>query len=219
VYARTEHFVLPLSHDEVVHGKGSLLQRMSGDIWQKFSNLRLLFGYQFTQPGKKMLFMGAEFAQWAEWHHEASLDWHLLDLAHHDGMARWVRRLNALYRDEAPLHRDDLVDGGFAWIDCTDRANSVLCYERHDDAENVLAVVANFTPVPRSPYRVGLPRGGWWEVVVNSDSSEYGGSGYEIPGAVEANETPWHGRDHSADLVLPPLGLVVLRPASRDAAA
>ncbi len=129
-----------------------------------------------------------------------------------------MRRLNALYRDEAPLHRDDLVDGGFAWIDCTDRANSVVCYERHDDREEVLVVVANFTPVPRTPYRVGLPRGGRWEVVANSDAPEYGGSGYLVPGSFEADETRWHGRDHSADFVLPPLGLLVLRPARSDPA-
>ena len=155
IYANSEHFVLPLSHDEVVHGKGSLIGRMAGDEWQQFANLRLLYGYQFTQPGKKLLFMGGEFAQRSEWNHDASLDWHLLELPAHKGVSAWVRRLNELYRSEACLHRDDLGDGGFSWIDCEDRLQSVLCYERHDGNGGVVTVVANFTPVPPR----GLPRG------------------------------------------------------------
>jgi alpha-1,4-glucan:alpha-1,4-glucan 6-glycosyltransferase/4-alpha-glucanotransferase len=212
IYATSEHFVLPLSHDEVVHGKGSLLGRMAGDEWQQFANLRLLFGYQFTQPGKKLLFMGGEFAQRSEWDHDASLDWHLLDAPSHQGVSAWVRKLNSLYRSEPALHRDDLPDSGFAWIDCEDRAQSVLCYERRDGSGGVLVAVANFTPVPRDGYRVGMPHAGRWEVLANSDAAEYGGSAYRVPESFEATPTPWHGRDHSASLVLPPLAIVVLGP-------
>jgi alpha-1,4-glucan:alpha-1,4-glucan 6-glycosyltransferase/4-alpha-glucanotransferase len=212
IYANSEHFVLPLSHDEVVHQKGSLLSRMAGDEWQKFANLRLLYGYQFTQPGKKLLFMGGEFAQRSEWNHDASLDWHLLESPAHQGISAWVRRLNRLYRSEACLHRDDLADSGFSWIDCEDRAQSVLCYERRDGTGNVLVVVANFTPVPREAYRVGVPYPGRWKVLVNSDAREYGGSGYPLPDSFDTTETPCHGRAHSASLVLPPLAIVVLRP-------
>ena len=212
VYATSEHFVLPLSHDEVVHGKGSLLGRMAGDEWQKFANLRLLYGYQFTQPGKKLLFMGGEFGQRSEWNHDTSLDWHLFEAPNHQGVSCWVRRLNELYRSEASLHRDDLADGGFAWIDCEDRAQSVLCYERHDGNGGVLVVVANFTPVPREGYRVGMPHAGSWDLVVNGDAAEYGGSGYPVAESVEATPMPWHGREYSASLVLPPLALIVMRP-------
>jgi len=212
VYANSEHFVLPLSHDEVVHGKGSLIGRMAGDEWQQFANLRLLYGYQFTQPGKKLLFMGDELAQRSEWNHDASLDWHLLDLPANQGVSAWVRRLNALYRSEPSLHRDDLADGGFTWIDCEDRAQSVLCYERRDGSDSVLVVVANFTPVPRADYRVGMPRAGRWEVIANGDAAEFGGSGYPVPGSFDTTAMPWHGRDQSASLVLPPLALLVLRP-------
>ena len=214
IYANSEHFVLPLSHDEVVHGKGSLISRMAGDEWQQFANLRLLYGYQFTQPGKKLLFMGGEFAQRSEWNHDASLDWHLLDFPAHQGVSAWVRRLNELYRSEPSLHRDDLAEANFAWIDCEDRAQSVLCYERRDGGDGVLVVVANFTPVPRVDYRVGMPRAGRWEVLANSDAPEYDGSGYLVPGAFDTTATPWHGRDQSALLVLPPLALLVLRPAT-----
>ena len=210
VYANSEHFVLPLSHDEVVHGKGSLLSRMAGDEWQQFANLRLLYGYQFTQPGKKLLFMGGEFAQRSEWNHDASLDWHLLDWAPNQGMSAWVRRLNELYRSEAALFRDDLPDSGFSWIDCQDRAQSILCYERRDGEGGALVVVANFTPVPREAYRVGVPHPGRWEVLVNSDAPEFAGSGYPSPDSVDATETPWHGRDYSVSLVLPPLAILVL---------
>jgi len=212
VYANSEHFVLPLSHDEVVHGKGSLFSRMAGDEWQKFANLRLLYGYQFTQPGKKLLFMGGEFAQRSEWNHDVSLDWHLLDSSAHQGVSAWVRRLNELYRSEPSLYRDDLAGRGFAWIDCEDRSQSVLSYERRDGGEGVLVVIANFTPVPRENYRVGMPSAGRWQVLANSDEPEFGGSGYVVPESVDTTETPWHGRDQSALLVLPPLGLLVLSP-------
>ena len=213
IYANSEHFVLPLSHDEVVHGKGSLLASMAGDEWQQFANLRLLYGYQFTQPGKKLLFMGGEFGQRSEWNHDTSLDWHLFNSPAHQGISAWVRRLNELYRSEPSLHCDDLADSGFAWIDCEDRAQSVLCYERCDGAGGVLVVLANFTPVPREAYRVGMPHGGRWKVLVNSDAPEFGGSGYPLTDSFDTTETPWHGRDHSASLVLPPLALVVLCPA------
>ena len=212
VYANNEHFVLPLSHDEVVHSKGSLLGRMPGDEWQQYANLRLLFGYQFTQPGKKLVFMGGEFGQRAEWNHDASLDWHLADSPFNRGVSAWVSRLNELYCSEALLHSDDLADSGFSWIDCEDRAQSVLCYERRDHTAGVLVVVANFTPVPREAYRVGMPRAGRWVVLANSDAPEFGGSGYLMPDSVDTTGTPWHGRDQSASLVLPPLAVVILAP-------
>jgi len=179
---------------------------------QRFANLRLLYGYQFTQPGKKLLFMGGEFAQRAEWNHDASLDWNLLEFPAHQGVAAWVRRLNELYGSEPSLHRDDLADSGFAWIDCEDRAQSVLCYERRDGSDGVLVVVANFTPVPRVDYRVGMPRPGRWDVLANSDAPEFGGSGYLAVDSFDTVATPWHGRQQSAPLVLPPLALIVLRP-------
>ncbi len=157
--------------------------------------------------------MGAEFAQRDEWHHDASLDWHLCALSFHKGVSAWVRTLNELYRAEPSLYRDDLGDSGFAWIDCEDRAQSVLCYERRDGEGRILVVIANFTPVPREGYRVGMPRPGRWELVANSDASEFGGSGYRLPESVETTASPWHGRDQSASLVLPPLAIVVLRPA------
>jgi 1,4-alpha-glucan branching enzyme len=156
--------------------------------------------------------MGGEFGQRSEWNHDTSLDWHLFEAPNHQGVSCWVRTLNELYRSEASLHRDDLGDGGFAWIDCEDRAQSVLCYERHDGNGGVLVVVANFTPVPREGYRVGMPHAGSWDLLANGDAAEYGGSGYPVAESVEAMPMPWHGREYSASLVLPPLALIVMRP-------
>jgi len=213
IYAFSENFMLPLSHDEVVHGKGSLVNKMPGDVWQKLANLRLLYGYQYTQPGKKLLFMGAEIAQWKEWNHDASLDWHLLEDPGHAGVARWLEDLNRLYRDEPALHALDCSPDGFEWIDANDADHSVFSYLRKGKAsgETVLAVF-NFTPVVREGYRVGVPAGGFWAEILNSDSARYGGSNCGNLGGVEAAPVALHGRPCSLSLTLPPLGMLLLKP-------
>jgi 1,4-alpha-glucan branching enzyme len=211
LYAFTENFVLPLSHDEVVHGKGSLLGQMAGDDWQKFANLRLLFAYMFTQPGKKLLFMGDEIAQWREWSHDQSVDWHLLDFPMHRGVQALVRALNRLYREEPALHRLDCEPSGFAWLDADNAAESVLVYERRAERGHPIIAALNFTPVPRHFYRVGVDRGGFYEELLNTDAMEYGGSGQGNFGRVEAHPVPWHGRRFSLAITLPPLGAVVFR--------
>jgi 1,4-alpha-glucan branching enzyme len=206
IYAFTENFVLPLSHDEVVHGKGSLLAKMPGDPWQRLANLRLLFAYQYAQPGKKLLFMGAEFAQEREWTHESSLDWHLERLPAHRGIARLVGDLNHLYRSEPALHQLDTDPSGFEWVDCSDRDRSIMSLVRKSrGSERMVLVVCNLTPVPHSNYMIGVPRGGFWREALNSDSAEYGGSGHGNLGGLEAAPIPAHGRYHSLNLVLPPL--------------
>ncbi len=212
VYAFTENFVLPLSHDEVVHGKGSLLGKMPGDDWQKFANLRLLLGYMWSQPGKKLLFMGGEFGSWREWNHDESLDWHLLQYVPHAGMARWVEDLNRLLRGEPALHRLDFDPAGFEWISSDDAENSVLCFLRKNSTPgDTLLVVCNFTPVPRHNYRVGVPARGIWREILNSDARDYGGSGQGNMGGVEAAPIPYHGRTHSLNLTLPPLGVAFFK--------
>ena len=212
LYAFTENFVLPLSHDEVVHGKGSLLGKMPGDTWQKLVNLRLLLGYLFGQPGKKLLFMGNEIAQWREWQHEESVDWHLLRHEPHAGVQRWVRDLNALYRAEPALHELDFEPPGFEWIDCSDAEASVVSFLRRGRREGEwIAVVCSFTPVPRAPYRIGVPRGGLWRELANSDAKEYGGSGWGNFGEVTASTLPSHGRPYSLELALPPLSCLFLK--------
>jgi 1,4-alpha-glucan branching enzyme len=212
IYAYHENFVLPLSHDEVVHGKGSLLRQMSGDDWQKFANLRLLYGYMYAQPGKKLLFMGGEFGQWDEWYHEESLHWHLLELSPHASLQRWVEDLNRLYRNERALHQLDFDPRGFEWIDCNDSQNSVLSLIRKGRSESdILVIVCNFTPVPRLNYRVGVPTGGYWREILNSDAEEYGGSGHGNLGGVEASPIPFHSRSYSLNLTVPPLGAIFLR--------
>ena len=212
IYAFHENFVLSLSHDEVVHGKGSLLGKMPGDDWQKFANLRLLFGYMYAQPGKKLMFMGGEFGQWNEWYHEVSLDWHLLTYPPHSGVQRWVEDLNRLYRDEPTLHELDFHPDGFEWIDCNDSQASVLGFIRKGGStDDILLVVCNFTPVPRYNYQVGVPRGGYWREILNSDSKEYGGSGHGNLGGVEASHISFHGRLNSLNLTLPPLGAVFFK--------
>ncbi len=211
IYAFHENFVLPLSHDEVVHGKGSLLAKMPGDDWQKFANLRLLFGYMYAQPGKKLIFMGGEIGQWSEWYHETSLDWHLLAYPPHSGVQRWVEDLNRLYRTERPLYGRDFHPGGFEWIDCGDSQGSILSLIRKDSSsEDILLVILNFTPIPRFNYRVGVPRGGYWREMLNSDSQEYGGSGHGNLGGVEASPVSFHGRPYSLNLTLPPLAALFL---------
>jgi 1,4-alpha-glucan branching enzyme len=212
LYAFNENFVLPLSHDEVVHGKGSLLSKMPGDDWQRFANLRLLYAYQFAQPGKKLLFMGGELAQTTEWDHEAGLDWGLLQRASHEGVRRLIADVAALYRDEPAMHELDASPEGFEWIDASDRAASVLSFLRKARRGRPVLFVANFTPVPRHRYRVGVPVGGKWREVLNTDADTYGGSGQGNYGGLDADEVPMHGRQHSLPLVLPPLGAVFLMP-------
>ena len=212
IYAYHENFVLPLSHDEVVHGKGSLLRQMSGDDWQKFANLRLLYGYMYGQPGKKLLFMGGEFGQWNEWYHEESLHWYLLDYPLHASLQRWVEDLNKLYQNERALHQLDFDPAGFEWIDSNDSQNSVLSFLRRGRSEDdTVLIVCNFTPVPRYNYRAGVPRGGFWREVLNSDAKEYGGSGHGNLGGMEASPIPFHGRPYSLNLTLPPLGVTFLK--------
>ena len=209
LYAFSENFILPLSHDEVVHGKGSLLSTMPGSDTDKYANLRLLLGYMYAQPGKKLLFMGGEFGQWREWHHDTSLDWHLLADARHAGLQRWVQDLNRLYRSTPALAAGDCDPAGFAWVDCHDATSSVLCFLRQGQASpSTVLVVCNYTPVPRFQYRVGAPYGGVWREVLNSDAREYDGQGFGNSGAVTAVPVPQHGRPYSLELTLPPLAIV-----------
>ena len=218
IYAFHENFVLPLSHDEVVHGKGSLLSKMPGDDWQKFANLRLLFGYMYGQPGKKLLFMGGEIGQWREWLHDSSVDWHLLQYAPHAGMQKWVGDLNFLYRAEPALHELDCDPAGFEWVDANDGDASALTFLRKARSTgDVFLVACNFTPVPRHNYRVGVPREGFWKEMLNSDAPYYGGSGQGNFGGVEAAPVGMHGRPRSLTLTLPPLATVFLKSAGRDA--
>ena len=212
IYAYHENFILPLSHDEVVHGKGSLIRQMSGDDWQKFANLRLLYGYMYGQPGKKLLFMGGEFGQWNEWYHEESLHWYLLDYPLHASLQRWVEDLNKLYKNERALHQLDFDPAGFEWVDSNDSQNSVLSFMRQGRSpDDTVLIVCNFTPVPRYNYRVGIPRGGYWLEILNSDAEEYGGSGHGNLGGMEASPIPFHGRPYSLNLTLPPLGVTFFK--------
>jgi 1,4-alpha-glucan branching enzyme len=211
-YAFFENFVLPLSHDEVVYGKGSLSGRMPGDDWQTCSNMRLLLGYMYGHPGKKLLFMGGEFGQRNEWYHEESLHWHLLENSSHQGLQRWVKDLNTFYRNESALHELDFEPEGFEWVDLTDADNSVLSFlRRARTTDDTILVVFNFTPVPRHNYKVGVPTGGFWKEAMNSDATLYGGSGQGNMGGCEATSAHSHGRDHSLSLTLPPFGVVFLK--------
>jgi len=212
IYAFYENFVLPLSHDEVVHGKASLLSKMPGDDWQKFANLRLLLGYMYAQPGKKLVFMGGEFGQRREWAHDESLEWHLLAYAPHQGVRKWVTDLNRLYREEPALHEMDCEPAGFEWIDCNDSESSVLSFIRTGrSTDDIILVVCNFTPVPRPDYKIGVPRDGFWQEALNSDALEYDGSGYGNRGGVEASSVSVHGRPFSLTLALPPLALMFFK--------
>jgi 1,4-alpha-glucan branching enzyme len=212
LYGWFENFILPLSHDEVVHLKGSLLSKMPGDTWQKFANLRALYGYMYATPGKKLLFMGGEFGQWREWNHETSLDWHLLEEPAHREVQHWVGDLNRVYRSEPALHSLDVNPKGFEWVDCCDAEQSVASFLRIGvDPSDVILVVGNFTPVPRQNYRLGVPRGGYWSEILNSDAPLYGGSGWGNLGGVEAVPVPLHGRPYSVTLTLPPLGVIFLK--------
>jgi 1,4-alpha-glucan branching enzyme len=209
-YAFNENFMLSLSHDEVVHGKGSLINKMPGDQWQKFANLRLLFGYMFAHPGKKLHFMGMEFGQWNEWNHETSLDWHLLDYDNHRGLKHFIRDLNSLLRSYPALYEQDFKPDGFRWIDANDAQNSILSFIRigKEPGQTVL-VILNMTPVPRYNYRVGVPEEGRWEEILNSDAKEYGGSGIGNFGGMESHPVPYHNEEQSINMVLPPLGVVM----------
>lgn len=212
LYAFSENYVLPLSHDEVVHGKGSLIGKMPGDDWQKFANLRLLFAYMFTQAGKKLLFMGGDVAQWREWDAESSVDWHLLDNPLHKGLNRWVRDLNTIYRGERGLHEKDCDPAGFEWIDANDSEASVVSFLRKgQDPKDDVVVVANFTPLPRHNYRIGVSRKGHWQEILNSDAAIYGGSGQGNFGGVKTVPLSCHGRPYLLNITVPPLGVVAFK--------
>ena len=213
LYGFTENFVLPLSHDEVVHGKGSLLNKMPGDEWQKFANLRLLFAYMYAQPGKKLLFMGDEFGQGNEWSHDRSLDWWVLQYPVHQGAQKWLRDLNHFYRNEKAMHQLDSDPAGFEWVDCNDAPTSAITLLRKGKSEReVILVACNFTPVPRERYKVGVPLGGYWKELLNSDGKEYAGSGVGNSGGVMAEAKAQHGRKFSLQLTLPPLAAVFFKP-------
>ena len=208
LYAFHEHFVLVLSHDEVVHGKGSMISKMPGDVWQKFANLRMFYAWMYAHPGKKLGFMGGEIGQWREWNHDQSLDWHLLDQPLHDGLRRMVQHLNWLYKTEPAFWDQDDSYDGFAWIDFHDADNSVVAFQRMSHTGQVLAFVVNATPVPREAYRIGVNGGGWYEEVLNTDAQTYGGSNFGNFGGVNAEPIAWQGKSHSLTLRLPPLGVV-----------
>jgi 1,4-alpha-glucan branching enzyme len=215
VYAFSENFVLPLSHDEVVHGKGSLLSKMPGDRWQKFANLRALYAYLWAHPGKKLLFMGGEIGQEAEWSEERSVDWHLLEQADHAGVQSLVRDLNRVYRSRPALWEVDFEPSGFQWLEPNDAANNVLAFARLSaDGSDVVVCVCNLSPVPRDGYRLGMPRAGRWFEALNTDSTYYGGSDVGNLGGVEAEEHGWHDQPYSAEVALPPLGVLWLVPES-----
>jgi len=208
LYAFTENFVLPFSHDEVVHGKGSLIGKMPGDEWQRFANLRLLLGFMYAQPGKKLLFMGCEFGQVREWTHEGSLEWHVLQYPNHAGLQKWVEDLNHVYRREPALYEVDSDPSGFEWIDCADSDQSILTFMRKGQSvDDVLLVACNFTPVPRTNYRIGVPRGGYWHEIANSDAGQYWGGNWGNLGGVEASPASHHGRPWSVSVTLPALSI------------
>ncbi|MCB1119264.1 MAG: alpha amylase C-terminal domain-containing protein, partial [Chlamydiia bacterium] len=197
-YAFHENFLLPLSHDEVVHGKGSLFNKMPGDEWQRMANLRLLYGYQYTHPGKKLLFMGAELAQISEWNHDGTLEWHLLDCEKHLQLQHWLKTLNHFYRQHPALYEDDFTEKGFSWNHIHDYENSILSYVRRENSGKKLLIVCNFTPVPRQQYAMGLPEQGCYHLKLNSDDQHFGGSGYPVKEVIE-----------SAEFSLPPLSLLI----------
>jgi 1,4-alpha-glucan branching enzyme len=212
-YAFTENFVLPLSHDEVVHGKGSLIGKMPGDEWQQFASLRLLLGYMWSHPGKKLLFMGAEFGQRREWQHDESLEWHVLKYPLHAGVLKWVEDLNRLYRATPALYELDFSPAGFAWVDCDDADVSVIAFLRVSAGGTLALIACNFTPVPRPGYRIGVPHGGRWHERLNSDAADYGGSGQGNLGALRTEPVAAHGHAQSLSVRLPPLAILILTPA------
>ena len=211
-YLFFENFLLSFSHDEVVHGKGSLLERMPGDDWQKFANLRALFSYMYAHPGKKLLFMGDEFGQRRQWNHEENLDWHLLEYPAHQGIQTLVRDLNHLYRDEPALHELDFDSAGFEWVDASDWGKSIISFLRKaKSTDDTIFVIGNFTPVPRHNYRIGVPYAGFWREIFNSDAEEYGGSGQGNFGGFQAEAVSSHGRPYSLRLTLPPLAVLFFK--------
>jgi 1,4-alpha-glucan branching enzyme len=212
LYAFTENFILPYSHDEVVHGKRSMIDKMPGDAWQKAATLRALYGFMFTHPGKKLLFMGSEFGQWREWNSEGSLDWPLADEPLHRGLQALVRDLNHVYAAEPALYERDFDASGFAWVDCSDHENSVLSYQRRGlEPDAVIVAIVNWTPLVRDGYRIGLPRAGRWRELINTDDERYGGSGVTLGGGVETEDVAAHGFPQSVTVRLPPLGVVILK--------
>jgi 1,4-alpha-glucan branching enzyme len=217
VYAFNENFVLPLSHDEVVHGKRSLLGRMPGDQWQRFANLRAYYGFMYGHPGKKLLFMGGEIAQSAEWNHDTSLDWHLLQYPEHRGVQALVRDLNGLYRQTPALFEQDFDPAGFEWIDHQDADSSVLAWLRRARDGDFVVCISNFTPLVRHGYRVGVPQAGHYETLLNTDDERYAGSGVGPSGAIQAQGTGAQGRPYSLQIDLPPLATLMLHPESAAA--
>ncbi len=212
LYAFNENFILSLSHDEVVHGKKSLLEKMPGDDWQKFANLRLLFGYMYAHPGKKLLFMGSEFGQRQEWQHDYSLDWDLLELPSHQGIQRWIKDLNRFYRQEKALYEVDFEYSGFQWVESNDGEHSVLIFLRKNGNGNEkILIVCNFVPTPWYNYRIGIPERGIWLECLNSDSSLYGGSNHGNMGKVSSRPVPMHGYDYSLNITIPPLGILFFK--------
>jgi 1,4-alpha-glucan branching enzyme len=211
IYAFSENFVLPLSHDEVVHGKGSMVNKMPGDAWQKMANLRVYYGFMFCHPGKKLLFMGDEFAQFAEWNHDRELDWSTLEDPRHLGMQRLVRDLNLTYRSHPALYELDVESRGFEWLILDDAAQSVLAFVRHASQGPSIVAVCNFTPIPRHNYRIGVPDSCQYRELINSDQVIYGGSGMHS-GIGHSESIPWHGRPYSVELTLPPLSCLILAP-------
>jgi 1,4-alpha-glucan branching enzyme len=208
MYAFQEHFILVLSHDEVVHGKGSLINKMPGDEWQKFANLRMFYAWMFAHPGKKLLFMGSEFGQWHEWNHDASLDWDLTFRPRHDGLRRLVQHLNHVYRSEPALWDQDDTYEGFEWIDFHDADQCVVAFLRRSQEGEILAFAVNATPVVRYNYRLGVPGGGFYREIINTDGETYGGSNVGNLGGLEADAVEWQGRTHSIVINLPPLAVV-----------
>jgi 1,4-alpha-glucan branching enzyme len=215
LYAFTENFVLPISHDEVVHGKASLLSKMPGDDWQKFANLRLLLGYMYMQPGKKLLFMGTELGQWSEWNHDASLDWHLLEYEKHIQILNWIKEINQLYRNEPSLHELDCDQRGFEWIDASDALQSIISFIRYGKStRDIICVICNFTPVTYFNYHVGVPQDVFWEEILNSDSQRFGGSGQGNSIPLKTSRVSVHGRPYSLEITLPPLSIVCFKNQS-----
>jgi 1,4-alpha-glucan branching enzyme len=212
LYAFNENFILPFSHDEVVHGKGSMMNKAPGDPWQRAATLRVLYTFMFVHPGKKLMFMGSEFGQWREWDHESSLDWHLLDSELHAGLQRFVQSLNGIYQQEPALYEIDFEPSGFEWIDCNDYESSVISLMRLGRAPgDRVVVVLNWTPLVRHDYRVGVPEPGYYRELLNSDASTYGGSNVGNEGGRAAEPVPAHGHPHSLVLTIPPLGVLFLK--------
>jgi 1,4-alpha-glucan branching enzyme len=213
LYAFSENFILVLSHDEVVHGKRSLLNKMPGDMWQKFANMRLLYGFMFTHPGKELLFMGVEIGQWDEWNHDKSIDWHLLQFTSHSCLQKFVKDMNNIHHTEPALYEVDFDPSGFEWIDFRDAESSVISFMRKaKDPDDFLVIICNFTPVPRTGYRIGVPANCFYKEILNSDSAVYWGSNMGNAGGLKSDPIPWHGKPYSIKATFPPLSVVIFKP-------